>query len=123
MEINKPPPHDVILDHYTPECPICKGVLLPERVKELEDANDVLSAKLALAEGGTVEYQVDVAKTVPSVTYEDLQAEVADLKKALVSSQTKFDKWRDLYKQQADNRKPGLSIATGIRWMGSSHEI
>ena len=101
MEINKPPPHDVILDHYTPECPICKGVLLPERVKELEDANDVLSAKLALAEGGAVESQVDVAKTVPSVTYEDLQAEVERLRAAL-------DHWRDLYQAASRQQETGL---------------
>lgn len=95
MSINKE--HTEILDHYSAECPICKGVLLPERVAELENANDILAAKLALAEGGAVEYQVNVATTVPSVTYEDLQAEVEDLKKALVSSQTKLDTWRDLY--------------------------
>jgi hypothetical protein len=29
-------PYDEIRDQYTPECPICKGVLLPEKVMELE---------------------------------------------------------------------------------------
>ena len=31
-----------ILDHYSPECPICKGVLLPEKVAELEEKNVML---------------------------------------------------------------------------------
>jgi len=109
VESNKPPPHDVIPDHYTPECPICKGILLPERVKELEDANDVLSAKLALAEGGAVEYQVDVAKTVPSVTYEDLQAKIKELEKA-------SDQWRDLYQEASLAR----AWVTGTNCLGET---
>jgi len=38
-----------ILDHYTPECPICKGVMLPERVAELERENGHLKGRLIRA--------------------------------------------------------------------------
>ena len=43
MGSNKEP--DIVLDHYTPECPICKGVMLPERVKELETEVEKLKAR------------------------------------------------------------------------------
>jgi hypothetical protein len=82
-------------------------------VKELEDANDVLSAKLALAEGGTVEYEV--ATTMPSVTYEDLQAEVKRLNKENDELEEhcnavalKVDHWRDLYQAASGHQETGL---------------
>ena len=31
-------PYDIIQDHYTPECPICRGVMLPEKVERLTKA-------------------------------------------------------------------------------------
>ena len=31
-------PHDIIQDHYSSECPICRGVMLPEKVEELKKA-------------------------------------------------------------------------------------
>ena len=36
-------PYNVIQDHYTPECPICKGVLLPEKVERLQKAFDAVT--------------------------------------------------------------------------------
>jgi hypothetical protein len=30
--------HDKILDHYTAECPVCRGVMMPERIELLEAA-------------------------------------------------------------------------------------
>ena len=36
-------PQDIIKDHYTSECPICRGVLLPEKVDRLEKALEALT--------------------------------------------------------------------------------
>ena len=44
MGSNKEP--DIVLDHYSPECPICKGVLLPEKVAELEEKNVMLRGEV-----------------------------------------------------------------------------
>ena len=40
MPSNKP--HNIIQDHYTSECPICRGVMLPEKIKKLEQALEAL---------------------------------------------------------------------------------
>ena len=49
-------------------------------IERLQDANDVLAAKVALADGPLISYQETA--TVPSVSYADLQAEVANQKYA-----------------------------------------
>ena len=46
-------PHDKILDHYSSECPSCKGVMLPERVAELEKDVEKLEGQLQAAQSAS----------------------------------------------------------------------
>ena len=40
MSSNKP--SDIYQEHYSVECPICRGVMLPEKVERLEKALEAL---------------------------------------------------------------------------------
>ena len=70
-------PHDTILDHYSAECPVCRGVLLPEKVKELE---------------GTVRILQDHIDGLHSEA-----ATIERLEGLLTVAHAAADQWRDLY--------------------------
>ena len=86
MGSNKEP--DIVLDHYSPECPICKGVLLPEKVAELEEKNVMLRGEVdRLFEGRKTE-QIHVGRLVK---------EMDRLRKEVFRLHAMADQWRDLY--------------------------
>ena len=51
MGSNKPSEKYVV--NYSPECPICKGVMLPERVAELEKDVEKLEGQLQAAQSAS----------------------------------------------------------------------
>ena len=81
MPRGKPESKEVEYTQYTPECPICRGVLLPEKVEELEAEVDRLKAQVV---------QWRDHATIGDETKDRLKAELAREKVAA-------DQWRDLY--------------------------
>jgi hypothetical protein len=79
MGSNKP--SEKYLSHYTPECPICKGVLLPEKVEELEQRVTELTISRA--------HHKDLASK--------MESEVRRLMGELNQAKAQADQWRDLY--------------------------
>ena len=60
-----------------------ENVNLHVEVERLRDANDVLACKLGLTDEGTI-VEYSVAATTPSVSYQDLEAEVSRLRGLIV---------------------------------------
>jgi hypothetical protein len=50
------------VDYYTDECPICKGVMLPEKVEKLEIQVKDLEKRLKIAENAADQWR-DLYKT------------------------------------------------------------
>jgi len=77
-----------IPNHYTPECPICKGVMLPEKVEELEKTVRILQD------------HIDGLHSEAS-TIEKLEWQLENAKKSA-------DQWRDLYQEASGHQETGL---------------
>jgi len=89
-------PHDEILDHYTPECPICKGVLLPEKVEELEKELEELTQQRDKIAAEVTNYCAGY------------RSEIEKLNGQLSAAQAAADTWRDLYQAASGHQETGL---------------